>query len=882
MNVGVSLLLLAVLCGAAMAQEVINIGFIYSGSGQYITAGVQPAVYLAVEMINNSTNILPGYQLNISYTRDSECDPAQSQEAFFPPQLSDQSGPDNIAIVGCGCSLATEPIAEVSQYWNMIHMSYASSSDILSNGDRFPNFWRTYPTESNLANSVLALMKQYNWKQLKIISQNEPIFTSSTETLYRTLNGFGVTVVRDGGSLISSNSESSLNDLFTPEVRVYMLNMYPRHARRVLCEAARAKKRMASEELRYEKYVWITLGWYGNEWWRVERLMNDTLNCTNQDVEQFLPNTLAVIQANTAINESSPTNVGLTAEEFQSEYNRLLIEEGLVYEHSAFHAYDAIWTLAFAMNSFIQDGGNLASYSRLNSSIYDSLNSYRANTDFIGVSGQVLLNENGTRVANNPKILKYRDSDVTNNCGKSGPMSIERERIGYVNVLNLSDPIYKYFMCEDDDTTWPDGVPVDGLPRNRTVTILQPLVIVYYTLTGIGLIFALVCLLFNIIFRNRKIVKLISPNLNYVIVFGCCCNYLAVFFFVFPSLDHDLVQFACHIRLWLQAIGYFSSFGVILFKMLRVYIIFKTNTVSKKKRSKIPKDWQLFLGVCAMLLIICLILAVVVVAGKYEAVDVEDKELPPGRDENGTLLSYHNLVCSGPRDIIWIAVVYGYILITHLVAVVLAFLTRKINIKALNDYKYISAITYISFILLLIMLVSALTLDEFLNADAAVFSGVFFIFSTVVLTLTFIPKMVILYKDPKGEKIFQRSMSQAGTILGNQLPEDDSSRYLELEQHCKQLEGRLAKSGEVVPTFRPRAESSFKLKSTSFSSMPPPSPSYRSANMVLSLSQPSTPTHTISSALKPGTSDYFTEGEERNSTASSTEPKELEDGKLSQ
>ncbi len=68
---------------------------------------------------------------------------------------------------------------------------------------------------------------------------------------------------------------------------------------------------MASEELRYEKYVWITLGWYGDEWWRVERLTNDTLDCTDQDVEQFLPNTLAVIQANTAINESSPTNVVL-------------------------------------------------------------------------------------------------------------------------------------------------------------------------------------------------------------------------------------------------------------------------------------------------------------------------------------------------------------------------------------------------------------------------------------------------------------------------------------------------------------------------------------------------------------------------------------------
>ena len=34
--------------------------------------------------------------------------------------------------------------------------------------------------------------------------------------------------------------------------------------------------------------------------------------------------------------------------------------------------------------------------------------------------GQVLLNENGTRVGNNPKILKYRDNNDTNNCGKSG------------------------------------------------------------------------------------------------------------------------------------------------------------------------------------------------------------------------------------------------------------------------------------------------------------------------------------------------------------------------------------------------------------------------------------------------------------------------------
>jgi len=57
--------------------------------------------------------------------------------------------------------------------------------------------------------------------------------------------------------------------------------------------------------------------------------------------------------------------------------------------------------------------------------------------------------------------------------------------------------------------------------------------------------------------------------------------------------------------------------------------------------------------------------------------------------------------------------------------------------------------------------------------------------------------MVVLYKDPQGERIFQRSMSQAGTILGATNVENDKSRYLELEEHCKDLEGRLAKSGQV-------------------------------------------------------------------------------------
>lgn len=51
--------------------------------------------------------------------------------------------------------------------------------------------------------------------------------------------------------------------------------------------------------------------------------------------------------------------------------------------------------------------------------------------------------------------------------------------------------------------------------------------------------------------------------------------------------------------------------------------------------------------------------------------------------------------------------------------------------------------------------------------------------------------MVILYKDPKGEYIFERRQSQ-GTL--NLTAVDDSkNEFGDLEKYCTELEGRLGK-----------------------------------------------------------------------------------------
>ena len=78
----------------------------------------------------------------------------------------------------------------------------------------------------------------------------------------------------------------------------------------------------------------------------------------------------------------------------------------------------------------------------------------------------------------------------------------------------------------------------------------------------------------------------------------------------------------------------------------------------------------------------------------------------------------------------------------------LAFQTRKVVIRALNDSKYVAMIIYLSTVIITLMIVFTVTLDEFLNADGAVFGGLIYIFTTIILTLLFIPKVGSLVYRP--------------------------------------------------------------------------------------------------------------------------------------
>ena len=103
--------------------------------------------------------------------------------------------PKRIALIGGGCSLATEPTAEISPHFNImqvimyyisifavdcfytIQLSCQTASPLLSDRTRFPKYYQFLPSMKDIAPSYVGIIKEFGWRHVVMIVQNENLFT---------------------------------------------------------------------------------------------------------------------------------------------------------------------------------------------------------------------------------------------------------------------------------------------------------------------------------------------------------------------------------------------------------------------------------------------------------------------------------------------------------------------------------------------------------------------------------------------------------------------------------------------------------------------------------------------------------------------------------
>lgn len=90
---------------------------------------------------------------------------------------------------------------------------------------------------------------------------------------------------------------------------------------------------------------------------------------------------------------------------------------------------------------------------------------------------------------------------------------------------------------------------------------------------------------------------------------------------------------------------------------------------------------------------------------------------------------------------ILILLLYISKLFLQIVALILAFRTRKVKVKGLDDSKYISAAIYITTIVLPVSIFASFTLRSHINAFPAVVGAAHYFGATAILLLVFVPRV---------------------------------------------------------------------------------------------------------------------------------------------
>ena len=85
---------------------------------------------------------------------------------------------------------------------------------------------------------------------------------------------------------------------------------------------------------------------------------------------------------------------------------------------------------------------------------------------------------------------------------------------------------------------------------------------------------------------------------------------------------------------------------------------------------------------------------------------------------------------------------YMYCILLQASAVVLAFMTRKVQIKELNDSKSVAGIIYINSIVMASLVIITFASDGYIIVAETLYSGGIMLATTVFLGLTFIPKVI--------------------------------------------------------------------------------------------------------------------------------------------
>ncbi|XP_045480347.1 gamma-aminobutyric acid type B receptor subunit 2 isoform X2 [Harmonia axyridis] len=306
---------------------------------------------------------------------------------------------------------------------------------------------------------------------------------------------------------------------------------------------------------------------------------------------------------------------------------------------------------------------------------------------------------------------------------------------------------------------WKHGkIPI--AQRIVKVIILKMPLFLYYVVcstTCMGIFASFLFLYFNLRFRKMKNMKLSSPKLNNVAVFGCILVYSSVILMEIDKIiDVSRSTFTglCTAKAFLLSAGFSLVYGSIFAKTYRVHKLFNNCRTSVLK-SKFLKDTHLIALISTPVVLDAIILALWVV------IDPLDRKLHNLTLDfiGGHSVVYQNQVqvCESNNTVGWYFALYGYKALALIMGVFIAWKNRNVKVPTLNDFRYIGICVY-SVLFAALMLILSNFIGEYVILSYLSSSCSIIIATTLTLFLLFVPQFRLLFGRMKNDDVLMQSM----------------------------------------------------------------------------------------------------------------------------
>ncbi|XP_027136175.1 extracellular calcium-sensing receptor-like [Larimichthys crocea] len=151
------------------------------------------AMLFALEEINHSTTLLPGVKLGY-HIRDSCALHPWAMQAALSLVGGDSPSCDQPVplIIGGSSSIAAKILCSILGPLSVPLMSYTSSCPCLSDRQKFPNFFRTMPSDIYQARAIAQLAMRFNWTWIGAVVANNDYGHMAVKVFQEETQGKGV------------------------------------------------------------------------------------------------------------------------------------------------------------------------------------------------------------------------------------------------------------------------------------------------------------------------------------------------------------------------------------------------------------------------------------------------------------------------------------------------------------------------------------------------------------------------------------------------------------------------------------------------------------------------------------------------------------------